>query len=136
MLYSISQVAEKTGLTTHTLRYYEKEGLLPFVSRTNSGIRDFKESDLDRLSIITCLKQSGMPIKQIKQFIDLCILGDDTLEERLDIFIQHKKLVEEQMAELEKHMQKINHKIWYYKTAVEAGTEAIHKGGSCLDADA
>ena len=135
MSYSISQAAKRTGLTEYTLRYYEKEGLLPFVGRTASCIRAFKENDFEWLSLITCLKQSGMPVKQIKEFIDLCSQGDDTLQERLDIFKEHKKDVEAKMEELTKHMQKIDYKIWYYTTAVEAGTEAIHKGDSCLDTD-
>ncbi len=131
MKYSISEVAKITGLTTHTLRYYEKEGLLPFVDRSSSGIREFKESDLEWLSVITCLKNSGMSVKRIKGFIDLCVEGDNSLEERLKIFIEHKKVVEEKMNELQKYMEKIDHKIWYYTTAVEAGTEKIHKNECC-----
>lgn len=133
MSYSISQAAKRTGLTEHTLRYYEKEGLLPFIERTASGIRDFKENDFEWLSLITCLKQSGMPVKQIKEFIDLCLQGDDTLQDRLDIFKKHKESVEAKMEELTRHMQKIDYKIWYYTNAVEAGTEAIHKVDSCND---
>lgn len=135
MSYSILQAAKRTGLSTYTLRYYEKEGLLPNVERTAGGIRAYKESDFEWLSIITCLKQSGMPVKQIKEFIDLCQEGDATLKERLDIFLEHKKAVEIKMAELQKHMMKINHKIQYYTTAIEAGTEAIHKGNPCPDVD-
>ncbi len=135
MSYSISQAAKRTGLTEYTLRYYEKEGLLPFVTRTASGIRDFKENDFEWLSLITCLKQSGMPVKQIKEFIDLSLQGDDTLQARLDILKMHKESVEAKMEELTRHMQKIDYKIWYYSTAVEAGTEAIHKNESCEDTD-
>ncbi len=133
MSYSISQAAKRTGLTEYTLRYYEKEGLIPFIKRTASGIREFREDDFEWLSLITCLKQSGMPVKQIKEFIDLCLQGDITLQARLDIFKKHKESVEEKMEELTKHMQKIDYKIWYYTTAVEAGTEAVHKQAPCED---
>lgn len=131
MTYTISQAAKRTGLTEYTLRYYEKEGLIPFIDRTASGIREFKEDDFEWLSLITCLKQSGMPVKQIKEFIDLCLQGDDTLQARLDILKNHKKSVEAKMEELTRHMKKIDYKVWYYTTAVEAGTEAIHKNASC-----
>lgn len=70
--YSISEVAKELNLTAYALRYYDKEGLMPFVERTSSGTRLFKESDIDALKIIECLKSTGMPIKEIKNFIDWC----------------------------------------------------------------
>ncbi|MBP2033353.1 DNA-binding transcriptional MerR regulator [Clostridium algifaecis] len=72
-----------------------------------------------------------MPIKEIKQFIDWCLEGNATLKNRLEIFIEHKKKVADQIRLLEKHMKKIDYKIWYYKTSVAAGTEAIHSGQEC-----
>lgn len=132
MGYTIAQAAERMGLTAHTLRYYEKEGLLPFVERNAQGNRDFKESDFEWLDVISCLKSSGMPIKNIKAFIDWCLQGDGTLEKRLNVFLEHKKVVEAKMEELQKHMDKINYKIWYYETAIKAGTEAIHEKNTCI----
>ncbi|AWK49881.1 MerR family transcriptional regulator [Clostridium beijerinckii] len=117
MGYSIAQVAEKTHLTAHTLRYYEKEGLLPFIDRSDSGNRDFKDKDLEWLELICCLKNTGMPIKQIKEFIRLCLKGDDTLDVRREIFITHREEVINQMAELQKNLDKINCKINYYDCA-------------------
>lgn len=131
MGYTISEAAERTGLTISTLRYYDKEGLLPFVDRTAGGARNFKESDFEWLAVITCLKQTGMPIKRIKQFIDWCLAGDATLKRRLNIFVEHKKEVNAQIAALQTHMKKIDHKIWYYETAIAAGTEAVHAGRKC-----
>ncbi|MFP3919654.1 MerR family transcriptional regulator [Lysinibacillus telephonicus] len=125
--YSISEVAKKLNLTVYTLRYYDKEGLMPFVERTSSGIRMFKESDIDALKVIECLKSAGMPIKEIKNFIDWCSEGDSTLQQRYDMFIERKSSVEAQMEELKKTMELIEHKCFYYKTALEAGTEDIHK---------
>lgn len=133
MGYTIAQVTKRTGLTAHTLRYYDKEGLLPFVERTQSGIRDFKESDFDWLGVITCLKDCGMPIKNIKQYIDWCFEGDVTLQKRLEMFETQKKIVEEKIAELQHHMKKIDFKIRYYKTSIEAGTEAIHDKNECAE---
>jgi Predicted transcriptional regulators len=114
MGYSIAEVAEKTSLTPHTLRYYEKEGLLPFVDRSDTGNRDFKEKDLEWLELICCLKNTGMSIKQIKEVIALCLKGDDTLEIRREIFIRHREEVLNQITELHKNLDKINCKINYY----------------------
>ena len=124
--YSISEVANELNLTVYTLRYYDKEGLTPFVERTPSGIRVFKESDIDALKIIECLKATGMPIKEIKQFIDWCSDGDSTLQQRSNMFLERKVIVEAQMEELKKTMEVIEHKCLYYRTALDAGTEDIH----------
>ena len=125
MGYSIGQVAKKTGLTTHTLRYYEKEGLLPFIKKSGSGLRVFSETDLDWLALIECLKGTGMPLKDIKQYIDWFIEGDATLHKRLDMFVRQKQKLEEQMAQLQKHMEKINYKIAYYDEIIKGGSEGI-----------
>jgi DNA-binding transcriptional MerR regulator len=125
--YSISEVANELNLSVYTLRYYDKEGLMPFVDRTASGTRLFKESDIDALRIIECLKSTGMPIKEIKNFIDWCSDGDSTLQQRYDMFLDRKATVEAQMEELKKTMEVIEHKCLYYKTALEAGTEDIYK---------
>jgi DNA-binding transcriptional MerR regulator len=122
MGYSIAEVAEKTHLTTHTLRYYEKEGLLPFVDRSDSGNRDFKEKDLEWLELICCLKNTGMPIKQIREYIQLCLRGDNTLDIRKEIFIKHREEVMRQMNELQKNLDKINCKINFYHCACNKNT--------------
>lgn len=127
MNYTIKQIAEKMGVTVPTLRYYDKEGLLPFVDKKQNGTRVFKEEDFQWLEIITCMKNSGMPIKEIKKYMDLCKDGDSTLNERLEIFFERKKSVQKQVDDLNKVIEVINHKIWYYETAIEAGTEAVHK---------
>nr|WP_319488837.1 MerR family transcriptional regulator [uncultured Caproiciproducens sp.] len=117
MEYSITQAAEKMNLTAHTLRYYEKEGLLPFVERTESGIRIFTDSDLEWLSLICCLKGTGMSIKKIKEYIDLCLEGDRTLEDRRQIFIKQRESVLQQIQEMQKHLAKVNYKIQFYDQA-------------------
>lgn len=126
MKYTISEAAKKTNLTAHTIRYYDKEGLLPFVDRTESGIRYFSENDLEGLGVINCLKATGMPIKEIKIFMDWCVQGDSTLKERYNMFLERKTAVQNQIEELQRALDKINYKCWYYKTAMEAKTENIH----------
>lgn len=125
--YSISEVAKELNLTAYTLRYYDKEGLMPFVERSPSGKRLFKEADISFLKIIQCLKSTGMPIKDIKNFIDWCSVGDSSLQQRYELFVDRKATVEAQMEELKKTLEVIEHKTLYYKTALEAGTEDIHK---------
>ena len=82
----VIQVAKKLGLTAHTLRYYDKEGLLPFVRKGSSGARVFEDEDVDWLIIIECLKGTGMQLKDIKKYMDLCQQGDATVGERLELF--------------------------------------------------
>ncbi|MGC6589796.1 MerR family transcriptional regulator [Paenibacillus sp. Dod16] len=124
--YSISEAAKELNVTAYTLRYYDKEGLMPFVERTASGQRLFKESDLAALKVIECLKSTGMQIKEIKTFIDWVMDGDATLQQRFDMFMERKAIVEKQMEELKQTMELVEHKCLYYKTALEAGTEDIH----------
>ncbi len=125
MGYTIGQVAKKMGLTAHTLRYYEKEGLLPFIKKNGSGLRIFSDNDIGWLELIECLKGTGMSLKGIKQYIDWYIEGDSTLEKRLEMFKQQKVNLEEQMLQLQKHMEKINYKIAYYSEIIANGSEGV-----------
>ena len=122
MYYSIGQVAAKTGLTVHTLRYYEKEGLLPFVRKSSSGLRMFSDNDLGWLSIIECLKKTGMPLKGIKQYIDWFREGDSTLPQRLEMFKQQQLKVLAQIEQFQKYLQKIYYKVKLYEEAVKLGS--------------
>ena len=119
MGYSISKAADKTGLSTFTLRYYEKEGLLPFVERTPSGTRCFKDSDFEWLAMIQCLKNTGMSIKDIKEFVGWCMEGDETLEKRLAMFNAQRKEVEARMTEFQSYLDKLDWKIAYYENAIQ-----------------
>lgn len=126
MSYTIKEAAEIMNVTPTTLRYYDKQGLLPFMERRESGYRIFSENDILMLRVIECLKKSGMPIKDIRQFTEWVLQGDASLQERYHMFLERKQAVEKQMAELQETLDFINHKCWYYKTAIEAGTEKIH----------
>ena len=126
MSYTIKEAAEIMNVTPTTLRYYDKQGLLPFMGRRESGYRIFSENDILMLRVIECLKKSGMPIKDIRQFTEWVLQGDASLQERYHMFLERKQAVEKQMAELQETLDFINHKCWYYETAIEAGTEKIH----------
>ena len=127
MLYTVGEMASKLGIPPSTLRYYDKEGLLPFVERSKGGIRMFKESDFDWLAIIECLKKTGLSIKNIKKFIDWCLEGDATIEQRLGLIQEQKQQVEEQIRQLQETMEMLDYKEWYYETAKAAGTCDVHK---------
>lgn len=127
MYYTVGEIAKEIGLSPHTLRFYSKEGLLPFVDRSESGVRMFKDSDFEWLFLIECLKKTGMPIKDIKAFIDLGMQGDGTIGQRLELFRRQKQRVEEQIAELQAQLDVIKYKCWYYETAKNAGTCAVHE---------
>lgn len=122
MLYTVSEMAQKLGIAPSTLRYYDKEGLLPFVERSSGGVRMFKESDLSWLSIIQCLKKTGMPIREIRKFVDWCIQGDDTIAQRLALIDQQRESVREQIAQLQNTLETLNYKHWYYETAQRLGS--------------
>ncbi len=126
MYYTVSEISKKVNLSPHTLRFYAKEGLLPFVERSERGIRMFKDDDLDSLHMIECLKKSGMSIKEIKTFMDWCMQGDETIDHRLRMFREQRQKVTEQIAELTETLDLINYKCWYYETAQVAGTCTIH----------
>ncbi len=126
-MYTIREVSKMFDIPPTTLRYYDKEGLLPYVGRKESGYREFSENDVQMLRVIECLKKSGMSIKEIRQFADWVQMGDASIKERLEMFQNRKRAVEQQMEDLKKTMELIEYKCWYYETALVAGTEAIHK---------
>lgn len=126
MLYTVGEIAQKMNIAPSTLRYYDKEGLLPFIERSSGGIRMFKDSDIEWLSIIECLKMTGMPIKDIKKFIDWCIEGDPTIEKRLELIQHQYDAVEKQIRQLQQMQKLLGYKRWYYETAKKAGTCSIH----------
>ena len=122
MAYTVGEMAKILHVAPSTLRYYDKEGLLPFVERSSGGIRLFKDSDFEWLSMIECMKQTGMPMT----FIDLCMAGDSTLSERLNLIRRQQEAVHAQMAQLQSTLDRLDYKEWYYRTAQQAGTCAIH----------
>ena len=126
MTYTIGEIARKLGITASTLRYYDKEGLLPFVERSEGGIRIFKDEDLDWFEIIECLKKTGMPLKEIKEFIDWCVEGDSTIDQRLDLIRKQQEAVELQIKSMQENLKILRYKRWYYETAKAAGTCEIH----------
>lgn len=121
-MYAIGQVSEMFGLPVSTLRYYDKEGLFPEMERV-SGIRKFSERELEALRVIECLKMSGLEIKDIKQFMTWCTQGASTYPECKALFEARKRAVEEEMLRLQKTLDMLKFKCWYYETAIRDGDE-------------
>lgn len=123
--YGIKEAAARTGLTAYTLRYYDKMGLLPFVERSEAGLRKFKEEDFEWIELINSLKDTGMKLEDIRIFIEWSMEGDDTLLQRLNMFRDRKKAVCGQIEKLQQTLEFLEHKIHHYEKALESGTETV-----------
>ena len=122
MVYTVGEMAKRLDVPASTLRYYDKEGLLPFVERSSGGIRMFQESDFEWLQIIGCMKKAGMSIRDIRQYIELALRGDDTIDTRLAMFRHQRDVLLAQLDELRHTLETVEYKCWYYETAKAAGT--------------
>ncbi len=120
--YSISQISEILEISPYTLRYYEKEHLLPPVAREN-GRRVYTDEDIDALRTVQCLKQSGMSIKEIRRFLRLAGQGNATLAERRQIFYEQEQEVLRQIEALNETLKKVRMKEQYYDEAMKAAEE-------------
>ena len=123
MPYTIKDMSEMTGLPASTLRYYDKQGLLPHLRRDENNSRVFSDDDYSTLRLIDCLKRSGLSIKDIKHFIDMTGKGDEALSERLEIFTRRREILKQELANLQEVLNVIEYKCWYYGKACEAGSE-------------
>ena len=124
MLYTIGEMAKLLDIPASTLRYYDKQGLLPFVERSKSGIRMFQEKDYEWLKLIECLKKSGLTLSEIKNYIFMAIRGDETIEDRLQLFLNQKEVITQKITELQETLKVVEYKCWYYDAALAAGSEA------------
>lgn len=121
-MYTIGQVSQMFGLPISTLRYYDKQGLFPQMKRI-SGIRRFSDEEIETLRMIECLKMSGLEIKDIKKFIDWCSAGSSTYEKRRKLFLEQKNIVEEEISRMNKVLDMLKFKCWYYEEAIKDQTE-------------
>ena len=121
-MYSIGQVAEMFGLPISTLRYYDKQGLFPNMERV-SGIRRFSEAEIEALRVIECLKKAGMEIRDIKQFMDWCEEGPATYPQRKELFETQKAHMEDEIARMNRTLDMLKFKCWYYEQAIKDGSE-------------
>jgi DNA-binding transcriptional MerR regulator len=117
---TISEVAERTGLTRHTLRYYERDGLMLGVGRAGSGHRRYSERDLGWIELITKLRATGMPIREVRRYAELVRAGDGNEGERLALLHAHRSRVLAQLETIAAHLNAVDMKISYYAGAIDA----------------
>lgn len=114
MTYTIKTVAEKTQLSIYTLRFYDKQGLLPFVSRNAAGYRAFTDSDLQLIHTITCLKNTGMPLKTIRQYIDDVMQGPSSIAHRQQLLTTHRQAILAQQQKIMDNLHEVDFKLQLY----------------------
>ncbi|MDO4399389.1 MAG: MerR family transcriptional regulator [Coriobacteriia bacterium] len=124
MTYTVGEASKILGVPASTLRYYESEGLLPTLGRSEGGQRLFGEQELEACRVIGCLKQSGLSIKDIKRFMDMVARGDESLAERLALFQERREALRAQIREMKQVEDVLSFKCWYYETALAAGDES------------
>src|SRR4030095_8321972 len=114
----IAEVSEQYGLSSDTLRYYERVGLIPAVNRNESGIRDYNELDLRRVEFIKCMRSAGLPVEVLIEYVGLVQQGDKTIEARKEILKVQRELLLARMKEMQKTLDVLDHKIEVYEKAV------------------
>ncbi len=115
---SIAEAAELSGVSAHTLRYYERAGLIGDVDRAASGHRRYGDEDLAWIHTIQCLRATGMPIRDIRRYAELARSGEDNWEARLALLQQHREAVQAQLDEVQGHLAFIDRKITTYKDRI------------------
>jgi DNA-binding transcriptional MerR regulator len=114
----IAEVSEKFGISSDTLRYYERIGLIWPVNRNSSGIRDYNELDVRRVEFIKCMRSAGLPVEVLIEYVTLVQQGDKTIEARKEILIEQRELLAARMKEMQKTLNILDHKIEVYENAV------------------
>ncbi len=121
----IAEVRERYNISTDTLRYYERVGLIPPVNRNASGIRDYNELDLRRVDFIKCMRSAGLPIEVLIEYVALVQKGDKTIEARKEILKEQRDMLAERIQEMQKTLDLLNHKIQVYENAISTKEKAM-----------
>ncbi|KKC46851.1 MerR family transcriptional regulator [Paenibacillus sp. D9] len=111
MSLTIKQISKKMGITAYTLRFYEKEGVLPIADRDAKGVRMFSQHYIDCIEMVQALRSTGLPLSEIKHYVELYKRGDSTLPQRKQMLMHQRSKVEDQLALLVKTLEKINYKL-------------------------
>lgn len=118
---TISEVSKKYGLTQDTLRYYERIGLIPYINRTSSGIRDYTEEACKWIEFIKCMRLAGLPIETLIEYVALDQEGDSTITARKELLVEEREKLIERIKEIQKTLERLNHKISRYEEAELTG---------------
>ena len=117
------EVSEIMKISPYTLRFYDTKGLFPFVKRNERNIRIFTENDLEWVYVVQCLRDTGLPLLRIRQYIDMCVAGDQTIPDRLDLLKKQQCAVKMQQIELQERLDMVNYKILSYENQIEHKTD-------------
>jgi len=123
MSYSTKEITEKLNISKHTLRYYEKEGLLTEITRDKNGNREYSDLNLETLLLILCMRSTGMSIQYIKNYVHMCFEGYSSVPSRKEILLLQEKILEAQKEEIQKNLEIINLKLQYYENLEINGPE-------------
>lgn len=124
---TIKEVSEKYGLSQDTLRYYEKIGVIPPVTRTSGGIRNYSEKDIAWVENAVCMRNAGLPVEVIAEYCRLFSMGDSTIGARLELLTEQRKKLIEQKEQLEAEISRLDYKIGRYEIAVKTGVLSWEK---------
>lgn len=118
---TIKEVAQQFHISQDTLRYYERVGMIPPVTRTLSGIRNYQETDLQWVELAICMRSAGLPVETMIEYVKLCQEGDNTIPARLQLLVEQREALYEQRKQIEETLERLNFKISRYERAVETG---------------
>lgn len=118
---TIKEVSQKYNISQDTLRYYERVGMIPKVTRTASGIRDYQESDLSWVELVICMRSAGLPVEALIEYVELYQQGDQTFSARLELLQEQRRNLEEQQKQLQAAISKLDYKISRCEVAVKTG---------------
>lgn len=118
---TIKEVGEKYGISGDTLRYYERIGMIPPVGRTSGGIRDYTQEDLSWIELVLCMRNAGLPIEAIIEYVRLFRMGDSTFKARFELLKEQREALIEQKKKIDITLERLNYKIARYEVAVETG---------------
>lgn len=111
---TISQASEKFQLSTDTLRYYERIGLIPAVPRTKNGLRNYDETSCNWIEFIKCMRNAGLPIEALIEYVSLYQQGESTSQARMDLLIEQRRILLEKEEQIKKTIERLNYKIEHY----------------------
>lgn len=132
---TIKQVSERYGISQDTLRYYEKAGLIPVVTRTAGGIRDYQQEDLGWLELVLCMRSAGLPMSGIAEYRRLYQQGDSTIQQRLKLLTDQREELTKMQKQIEQTLRRLNYKISVYERAVKTGILSWDEQEKCSGDD-
>ena len=122
---TIAEVSEKYQISADTLRYYEKEGLIPYISRSEGGVRNYTEEDCARIGFVKCMRSAGLSIEVLKQYFELFARGKRTLKARRDLLATEREKLKVRMTELQDTLKRLDYKISVYDKALKSKTKEL-----------